>query len=63
MDEELSYLIWEILQLMSIKPTFNSVVGSGSAMFSTGLESDTTSDDLVEEDKLRDSRSNGPVFH
>lgn len=52
-----------ILQLMSKKPTSSSVGGMGSAMFFEGLESDTTSDDLVEDDKLRDSRSNGPVFY
>ena len=48
---------------MSKKPTSSSVAGIGSAMFFTGLESDTTSDDLVEDDKLRDSRSNSPILY
>ncbi len=48
---------------MSRKPTSSSVVGIGSAMFFTGLESDTTLVKLVEGKKLRDSRSNGPVFY
>ena len=48
---------------MSKKPTFSSSVGRGSAMFCTRLGSDTTLNDLVEDDKLRDSRSNGPVFY
>ena len=48
---------------MSEKPTFSSVAGIESATFCTGLESDTTLNDLVEDDKLRDSRPNGPVYY
>ena len=63
LDEEFSHLIWVILQLMSMKPTSSSIVGIGSAMVSIRLESDTTLDDLVEDDKLCNSRSNGPVSY
>ena len=48
---------------MSKKPTFSSVAGMESAIFAQDWSQITTLNDLVEDDKLRDSRSNGPVFY